>query len=253
MSQKWIIIQNNTQKTSQFSLEKLHRMGKTVTILRALPPPRHPRTENPSPKKPRHSPTASLTSPHPKGPKMRRNDWPTTMPLGFSPTKKNTQKQLSTKRRCFLECLGYYIMIEKWKAFLDFEEFLACVGNQPILFLGCHLDLFLPGGFLWMLFFLPEDTSEKIRASRSSLVMWGTQFQHGETLHDFGTIDMIANYHTKKNQPWKKTSMFCFLSDLFTINHTATPNPHPSPFCPKPSSTKESGLQLTYTIRDLSR
>ncbi len=97
--------------------------------------------------------------------------------------------------------------------------------------------------------FLPEDKSEK--SERCVKIFIGdvrSQFQHGETLHDFGTIDMITNYHTNKKSTLKK------IFHVFFLYHTFSPFlPHLTNllFTPEPSSTKESGLQLTYTIRDL--
>ena len=50
------------------------------------------------------------------------------------------------------------------------NEFLACVGNHPIIFVGCHLEI-LPGGFLWMCF-SPRRQVRKIRALRQDLHWW---------------------------------------------------------------------------------
>lgn len=142
---------------------------------------------------------------------------------------------------------------------MDFEEFLACVENQPILFLGCHLDLFLPGGFLWMLFFLPEDTSEKSEHQIKIFVgdVRGPVSAWRDVNHDFGTIDMITLPHKQKINLEK--SIPCFFYHTFSplLNHTKPPSfpffvpnrPLPrNPDCSSHTQSETFKLEMSHVL-----
>lgn len=171
---------------------------------------------------PRHSPTASLTSPHPncsneeKDCQQQRHCFP-----------QQTQQKKKSTKLCFLECFWYFIMIEKWKAFLDFEEFLACVENHPILFLGCHLDFLYRGCFSSPRRHIRKNPSIKIFIGdvRGPVSAWRDVTWLWNHRHD---------YHTQKKSTLQK-KLPCFFyhtfSPLTTLNHTKPPS-FPL-FCPK--------------------
>ena len=132
-----------------------------------------------------------------------------------------SNKKIQQKKRSKRLCVWNVLDMNDRKVNTDLLRFRRVSGlcwksSHPFCF--CWLLCVNFSRWIFVDVFFSQKTNQKNPSVKIFIGDVRAQFQHGETLHDCGTIDMITNCHTNNKSTLKKRKSMFFFSTFATLN-----------------------------------